>query len=111
MGLRDNIAALQEIFVTLESSDISDSLDTDAEGKVPTIHWQTESLVKAAELMREGEEENTDLEDDEDYKRGEDGDITASKGTLSATTKTKYDMTRRDRQHTIGNEQWSSNIS
>ena len=97
--------------MTLESSDISDCLETDAEGKVPTMHQQTKSLVKAAELMREGEEENTDLEDDEDYKWGEDGDITASKGTLLVTTKTKCDMTRRDRRHTIGNEQWSSNIS
>ena len=111
MGLRDNIAALQEIFVTLESSDISDCLETDAEGKVPTMHRKTESLVKAAELMREGEEDNIDSDDDEDYKRGEDGDTTASRGTLSATTKTKCDMRRKDRRHTIGNEQWSSNIS
>ena len=111
MGLRDNTAALKEIFVTLDSSDISDCLETDAEGKVPTMHPQTESLVKAAELMREGEEDNADLDNDEDYERGEDGDTTASRGTLSATTKTKCDMTRRDRRHTIGNEQWSLNIS
>ena len=111
MGLRDNIAALQEIFVTLESSDISDCLETDAEGKVPTMHQQTKSLVKAAELMREGKEDNTDSDDDEDYEWGEDGDTTASRGILSATTKTKCNMMRRDRRHTIGKGQWSSNIS
>ena len=105
MGLIDHIADLKEIFVTLESSDISDSLETDAEGKVPTMHRQEEILVKAVELMREGQEENTDSDKDEDDERGEDGDTTASRGTLSATTKTKCDMTRRDRRHTIGNEQ------
>ena len=111
MGLRDNIAALQEIFVTLEFLDISDSLETDAEGKVPTMHQQMESLVKAVELMREGQEDNADSNNGEDDERGEDGDTIASRGTLSATTKTKCDMTRRDRRHTIGTEQWSSNIS
>ena len=57
MGLRDNIAALQEIFVTLEFSDISNSLETDAKGKVPTMHWQKEILVKAVEIMKEGQED------------------------------------------------------
>ena len=65
MGLRDNIAALQEIFVTLESLYISDSLETDAEGKVPTMRRQMESLGKAVDLMREGQEDNTDSDDDE----------------------------------------------
>ena len=111
MGLRDNIAALQEIFVTLEFSDISDSLETDAEGKVPTMHRQKEILVKAVELIREGQEDNTESDEDEYDKRGEDGDNTASRGTFSATMKTKCDTTRRDRWHTIGTEEWSSNIS
>ena len=66
MGLRDNIAALQEIFVTLEFSDISNSLETDAEGKVPTMHWQKEILVKAVEIMKEGQEDNADSDNDED---------------------------------------------
>ena len=43
-----------------EFSDISDSLETDAEGKVPTMHQHMESLVNAVELMREGQEYNTD---------------------------------------------------
>ena len=43
-----------------EFSDISDSLETDAKGKVPTIHQHMESPVKAVELMREGQEDNTD---------------------------------------------------
>ena len=43
-----------------EFSDISNSLETDAEGKVPTMHQHMESLVKAVELTREGQEENAD---------------------------------------------------
>ena len=43
-----------------EFSDISDSLETDAEGKVPTMHRQMEIPVKAIDLMREGQEDNTD---------------------------------------------------
>ena len=66
MGLIDNIAALQEIFVTLEFSDISNSLETDAEGKVPTMHRQKEILVKAVKLMKEGQEDNADSNNDED---------------------------------------------
>ena len=111
MGLRDNIAALKEISLTLEFSDISDSLKTDTEGKVPTMHRQMEILVKAVELMIEGQEDNVDSDDDEDDERGEDGDTTSSRGTLSAMMKTRRDMTRRDRRHTIGTEEWSSNIS
>ena len=88
--------------MTLEFSDISDSLDTDAEEKVPTMHRKMEILVMAVELVREGQEDNVDSDDDEDDEWGEDGDITASRGTLSATTKTKCNMTRRDRRHTIG---------
>ena len=75
------------------------------------MHRQMDSLVKAVELMREGQEDNADLDDDEDDERGEDGDTTASRGKLSATTRTTSNMTRRDRWHTIGTEQWSSNIS
>ena len=78
---------------------------------MPTMHRQMESLVKAVELMREGQEDNADSDDDDNVERGEDGDITASRGTLSATMRTTCDVTRRDRQHTIGTEQWSSNIS
>ena len=33
--------------VRIELFDISDSLETDAEGKVPTMHWQMEILMKA----------------------------------------------------------------
>ena len=93
-----------------EFSDISDSLETDAEGKVPTVHRQMESLVKAVKIMREGQEDNTDSENDDDDKWGEGGDTTASRGTLSATTRTMRNMTRQDRRHTIGTNQWSSNI-
>ena len=78
---------------------------------MPTMHRQMESPVKAFERMREGQEENTYLDNDEDDKRGEEGDTTASRGTLSATTGTTRDMTRRDRRHMIGTEKWSSNIS
>ena len=39
---------------------MSNSLKTDAEGKVPTMYRQMESPVKAIELMREGQEDNTD---------------------------------------------------
>ena len=89
-----------------EFLDISNSLETDAEGKVPTMHRQMESLVKAVELMREGQEDNADSDNDDDVKRGEDGDTTASRGTFSATMRTTCDMTRRDRWHAIGIEQW-----
>ena len=99
------------MFVTLEFSDISDSLETDEEGKVPTTHRQMESLVKAVELMREGQEDNADSNNGEDDERGEDGDTTSSRGTLSAMMKTRRNTTRRDRRHTIGTEEWSSNIS
>ena len=92
-------------------SDISDSLETDAKGDVLTMHRQTESLVKAVELMRESQEDNADSDDDEDDKRGEDGDTTALRETLSATTRMTCDMTRRDRRYMIGTKQWSSNIS
>ena len=68
------------MFVTLEFSDISDSLETDAEGKVPTMHRQMESLVKAIELTREGQEDNAVLDDDGNDERGEDGDTTALRG-------------------------------
>ena len=51
--------------MTLESLYISDSLETDAEGKVPTMRRQMESLGKAVDLMREGQEDNTDSDDDE----------------------------------------------
>ena len=78
---------------------------------MPTMHRQMESLVKAVELMREGQEDNADSDDDDDGERGEDGDTTASRGTLSATTRTTCDMTRRDRRHTIGTKQCSLNIS
>ena len=78
---------------------------------MPTMHRQMESLVKAVELMREGQEDNADSDDDDDNERGEDSDTTASRGTLLATTRTMSDMTRRDRRHTIGIKQWSSNIS
>ena len=94
-----------------EFSDIPDSLETDAEGKVPTMHRKMESLVKAVELMREGQEDNAESDDDDDDEQGEEGDTTASRGKLSATTGTPRDMTRRDRRHTIGTKQWSSNIS
>ena len=78
---------------------------------MPTMHRQMESLVKAVELMREGQEDNSDSDDNDDNKRGEDGDTTASRGTLSATTRTTCDMKRRDRQNTIGDKQCSLNIS
>ena len=97
--------------MTLEFSDISDSLETDAEQKVPTMHRQMEILVKAVELMREGQEDNADSDDDDDVEQGEDGDTTASRGALLATMRTTCNMTRRDRWHTIGTKQWSSNIS
>ena len=70
-----------------------------------------ESLVMAVELMREGQEDNADSDDNEDAEWGEDGDTTASRGTLLATTKTKCNMRRRDRRHTIGTKQWRTNIS
>ena len=93
-----------------EFSDISNSLETDAEGKVPAMRRQMESLVKAVELMREGQEDNAYSDDDDDGERREDGDTIALRGTFSATTRTTRDMTRRDRRHTIRTEQWSSNI-
>ena len=49
-----------------ELSDLSDRLETDVEAKVPTLRRQMESLVKAAELMREGREDNADSDDDDD---------------------------------------------
>ena len=78
---------------------------------MPSMHRQMESLVKAVELMREGQEDNADSDDDDDGERGEDSDTTASRGALSATTRTACDMTRRDWRHTIGTEQCSLNIS
>ena len=90
-----------------EFSDISDSLETDADGKVPTMHRQMESPVKAFELMREGQEDNIESDDDGDDERGEDGDTTALRGKFPATTRTTYNMMRRDRRHTIGTKQWS----
>ena len=78
---------------------------------MPTMHRQMESLVKAVELMREGQEDNAESDDDDDDEQGEEGDTTASRGKFSATTRTTHDMTRRDRRHTIGVEQWSSDIS
>ena len=66
---------------------------------VPTMHRQMESLVKAVEIMREGQEDNADSDNDEDDERGEDDDTTDSRGTLPATTRTKCNMTRRDRRH------------
>ena len=78
---------------------------------MPTMHRQMESLMKAVKLMIEGQEDNTDSNDNDDDKWGEDSDTTASRGTLSATARTTRDMTRQDRWHTIGTEQWSSNIS
>ena len=78
---------------------------------MPTMHRQMESIVKAIELMREGQKDNADSDDDDNGKRGEDGDTTASRGTLSATTRTMCDMKRRDRRNTIGDKQCSLNIS
>ena len=52
----------------IEFSDISDSLETDAEGKVPTMHRQMESLRKAVKLVIEGQEDNIDSEKDDDDK-------------------------------------------
>ena len=75
------------------------------------MHRQMESLVKAVELMREGQEDNADSDNNDDGERGEDGDTTASRGTLSATTRTVCDTKRRDRRHTIGTKQCSLNIS
>ena len=75
------------------------------------MHRQIESLVKSVELMREGQEENAYSDDDDNHEREEEVDTTASRETLSATTRTTRDMTRRDRRHTIGTKQWSSNIS
>ena len=60
---------------------------------MPTMHRKMESLVKAVELMRWGEEENTDSDDDDYDKRGKGSDTTASRGELSATTRTTRDMT------------------
>ena len=94
-----------------EFSDIYNSLKTDAEEKLQTMHRKIESLVKAVALMREGQEENAESDDDDDDEQGEDGDTTASRGTFFATTRTTCNMTRSDRQHKIGKEQWSSNIS
>ena len=93
-----------------EFSDIYHSLETDAEGKVPTMHRKMEIFLKAVKLMREGQEENAESDDDEDDEQGEDGDTTASRGEFLATTRTTSDMTSRDRRHTIGTKQWSSNI-
>ena len=59
---------------------------------MPTMHRQMESLVKAVELMREGQEDNVDSDDDEDDKQEEDNDTTASGGTLLVTTRTTRDM-------------------
>ena len=90
-----------------EFSDISDSLETDADGKVPKMHRQMESPVKAFELMREGQEDNIESDDNDDDERVEDGDTIALRGKVPATTRTTYNMTRRDRRHTIGTKQWS----
>ena len=78
---------------------------------MPTMHRQMESLVKAVELMREGQEYNADSDDNDDGERGENGDTTASRGALSATTRTTCNMKRRDRRNTIGDKQCSLNIS
>ena len=69
---------------------------------MPTMHQQMESLVKAVELMKEGQEDNAYSDDDNDDERVEDGDTTASRGTLLTTMRTTCDMTRRDRRHTNG---------
>ena len=78
---------------------------------MPTMHRHVDSLVKSVELMGEGQEDNADSDDNEDDEQGEDSDTTAPRGTLSATTRMTCDMTRRNRRHTIGTKQWSSNIS
>ena len=69
---------------------------------MPTMQRQMESLVKAVELMREGQEDNADSDDDEDDEQGEDRDSTSSRGTLLVTTRTTCDITRRDRRHNNG---------
>ena len=61
--------------------------------------------MKAVELMREGQEDNADSDNYEDDKRGEDGDTTASRRTLLATTRMTCNMTRRDRRYMIGTKQ------
>ena len=95
-GISKKRAKLREV------SDISNSLKTDAEGKVPTVHRHVDSLVKSVELMREGQEDNADSDDNGDDERVVDGDTTALRGEVPATTRTTYNMMRRDRRHTIG---------